>query len=188
MAIANWKEIVREVYGAIKSTSIRELARAGGVEPEDVAQEVLLKAVVVAQRGRPSGIHAVSGRDVRRFANTSARTTAIDHTRGVKRPFLLPPDHERWLTLASDDPSPEAMVLSREDRRLRAEAEARVQEIAALKGVVSGDSITAMAHQLGIHPSTMSRRVKKARQQLAFEARQPSLPLRYPSSGRQVTQ
>lgn len=175
MAISNWREIVKEVYGACTRASVREIAQRAGCTHEDVAQEALLKAVIKSRRGG-GGIHAVSGRDLKRYANTMARSTAIDASRRQKARGggeLLLLD-ESWLAMADDKPNAEQRLLQR-DREREALAR-RARDFSPLAMAMNGSGYAEQARSQGVAPSTISRRAKSALNQIRYERVQPLLP------------
>lgn len=169
MTFAIGLEVVREVYAACRSSVVRTLARAGGVEPDDIAQDVLIKAIEKSRRGG-GGIHAVSGRDVSRYARRMARTTAIDAIRETRRKGETLCLDERWVCSL---PNPEQRLMERERDRERGLIGRRISQFPSLR---SGSSYSSKAERCGVHPSTMSRRARKALEIVRYETVQIPLP------------
>lgn len=176
MAFSMWTFIANTMHEACRRQTVKDIARKAGCEPEDVAQEALLKAVIKSRRGG-GGIHAVSGRDLKRYANTMARTSAIDahrkhKARGGGAELLLL--DESWATFADGQPTPEQRLMQR-DREREALAR-RARDFSPLAHAISGSCYAEQARAQGVAPSTISRRAKRAFDQIRYERVQPLLP------------
>lgn len=185
MAFSMWTFIANTMHEACRRQTVKDIAHKAGCEPEDVAQDALLKAVIKARRGG-GGIHAVSGRDLKRYANTMARTSAIDaHRRHRARTSLIGEDGNRyggemllldesWVAMIDSQPNPEQRLLAR-DREREALAR-RARDFSPLAHAMSGACYAEQARAQGVAPSTISRRAKRAFDQIRYERVQPLLP------------
>lgn len=186
-------EVVRELFSAaraaVKSAKVRDLARKAGVEPDDIAQTVLLREV---ERVHLSGgdltsgclaggnLVRLSGSHLKRTTARAAANAAIDEYRRAHPREMDADGNETGartrrevfgLDVTWVDPTPDP-----EQRLWIKQAMAGVRDRSVLARALSGSTYTQQAHRAGVHPSTMSRRAKQERKRITFEQVQMRLP------------
>lgn len=153
-------EAVREVRAAVRSYT--SLCLSAGEDPDDVAQDVLLRSLEAGH-----GVIWAQAADRRRYAHRAVYTTALDARRKAMRRMRLR-DAVETEGGETEHPSPEWVLMARE--RLMEGRPSAVPP--SVRRLMSGATMTQIAREEGVSTSTISRRVKRELRSMAFDRAQ----------------
>lgn len=160
------REVLNALYRAVKSPRVRSIVETTGQDPDDIVQTAILRSLA-----KQKGVTHVEGEERRgAYAYVAVRTIAIDGARRAnkRRGRLVEIDDASVRSeLPSPAPSPFDVLVMKRDaeekaRHLRWIVAASPYEVVpelkqALVRVAEGESYSAVAREMNVATSTLTR-------------------------------